>query len=921
MLITLCYVYLWVRFQKCYTLVIRSAVRRFCGSRVGFVFCTLKQRAPHRRHELAQPSLTSTGRPGSELLEDTVLLKRGNKVVYVTEPQACDFSKWTVLLSSSLPAAPKPENTESIAFLIEAAAEQGVAIKPYTSPKNKALRWSDYCLPLALSPGQPFCAVAKATVDNFSRLGVAFMEDRLHLDNGLIPEKIVSVLLRESTLKDLFESQKIGLDKQKDLVLNCSPEETPLSGHTSSKEKKVPETGDIDGAGRVCEKLQSAPELGTQQRNRRDQDVSEKFVPLADAHTKDNHMEGHHLHLSSCHECLELENSTIMSVKCASAENIPDLPDDYESGRDGGEGEWGDKEEGFAVQTRRANPNGKPPNLLVYTGGCEQRFESVHTLLAECVDMDCYTLYHLWPQQALSDPWLDSALLLVLASNEPLAPEFCDRVLAYLQHGGRMLSFCSSFCPAGLKLAPLDAQQSRVCKLSFTRADATKLELTALASGHVFVQWEGAEGQVERWGELNGDSRDMVIVRVTYPENCGAAVLCQVCLDVAPDSQDFQSLEEFEELKVSNALRYKVLTEILSSFGLRCELSQVPLPSPVYLLSTVQGSEDGFLRWLRTQVDSEGMLRSPKLSLKLVSCADAQVPLPEGMLAMVTDPPEALSEHFSLQTYSLHLHSRTLGRSLLFAETTSSTMDLLEGLMLLLPREVGLIAIAARQTKGRGRGRNAWLSPLGCAMFTVHVCIDISSQLGQKIAFLQHLAALAVVEAVRTLPGYEDIDLRVKWPNDIYYSNVMKLGGVLLNSTVMGSTFHLLVGCGFNVDNSNPTICINDLVVQHNRQWGSTLKLLSTSQLIARSISKLEELIDTFQDSGPHAILPLYYKRWVHSGTQVRLWSEDGPLADVVGLDEHGFLLVRSSHQGVVSVQPDGNSFDMLRNLVVTKQH
>lgn len=40
-------------------------------------------------------------------------------------------------------------------------------------------------------------------------------------------------------------------------------------------------------------------------------------------------------------------------------------------------------------------------------------------------------------------------------------------------------------------------------------------------------------------------------------------------------------------------------------------------------------------------------------------------------------------------------------------------------------------------------------------MFTLHVCIPISSTLGQRIPFLQHLAALAVVEAVCTLPGYE----------------------------------------------------------------------------------------------------------------------------------------------------------------------
>lgn len=54
-----------------------------------------------------------------------------------------------------------------------------------------------------------------------------------------------------------------------------------------------------------------------------------------------------------------------------------------------------------------------------------------------------------------------------------------------------------------------------------------------------------------------------------------------------------------------------------------------------------------------------------------------------------------------------------------------------------------------------GRGRNAWLSPLGCAMFTLAVQVELNSALGRRIPFVQHLAALAVVEAVRTLPGYQ----------------------------------------------------------------------------------------------------------------------------------------------------------------------
>lgn len=33
--------------------------------------------------------------------------------------------------------------------------------------------------------------MAKASVDDFSKLGLAFMEDRLQMENGLVAQKIV----------------------------------------------------------------------------------------------------------------------------------------------------------------------------------------------------------------------------------------------------------------------------------------------------------------------------------------------------------------------------------------------------------------------------------------------------------------------------------------------------------------------------------------------------------------------------------------------------------------------------------------------------------------------------------------------------------------------------------------------------------
>ncbi|XP_068577396.1 biotin--protein ligase isoform X1 [Cebidichthys violaceus] len=874
MLITVCYVYLWVRFHKCYSVLIRNSLSRLSSGSFSFSFgvcsssASAPATAPTGRHTAARRQ------PGPLPAEDNVFLQLGDKAVYVTEPQV--------------------------------------------------LKWSDYCLPLARSPGQPFRAVARASVDNFSRLGVAFIEDRLQLDNGLTPSKIIPVLLQESTLSELLEKQFPKTETPPCLCDSRTGQGVaePYRQHPTCRKGSLLLSPEVRR--RLEERRGSEPLCGTKDPG-----------PICDSEDRSlgyhHHMEGHrhHLHLSSCNECLELENSTILSVKYASAENIPDLPDDDSAGLDSGAETLDDVDrdaKGFPGQSGGLDCNIKPPNVLLYTGGCQERFQYVWQILSECINMEDNIIYPLQPQQALSDPWLDNAKLLVLAEKEPLTPQLQTRFLTYLSQGGRVLGLASTLCPAGVCLEAREERRGRVGRLSFTREDSTELELKVLSSGKVYVRDTQGGGEVELWGELKGDAphqRDMVIVRVTHGEDGGEAVLCQAHLEMAPDPQNVTA-KGFDELKVSNALRYEVLTEILTSLGLSCELNQTPAPSPVHLLATSQEAKTTFVDWLRTRADQNGLLTLSKASFSLVSSSELRdgPSLPEGSVALVTDSLESQSwPQFSMETYRENLKTGLLGHTLLYAEVATSTMDLLQGLTLHLPKEVGLIAVAARQCQGRGRGRNAWLSPLGCAMFTLTAQVELSSKLGQRIPFLQHLVALAVVEAVRTLPGYQDIDLRVKWPNDIYYSNLMKLGGVLVTSTVIGSTFHLLIGCGFNVTNSNPTVCINDLIQQHNARHNCSLQPLHCDRLIARTVGCLEALIGSFQRGGPDAVLPTYYKRWLHSGTRVRLWSEDGLEAAVVGLDHNGFLQVHNKEQGVVSVEPDGNSFDMLKNLVVIKQH
>ncbi|KAE8621482.1 hypothetical protein XENTR_v10004847 [Xenopus tropicalis] len=695
------------------------------------------------------------------------------------------------------------------------------------------------------------------------------MEDRLLMDNGSPLHKITSVYLKESALK---------------------AQETEETNLRTSKSRTEPHL---------------APSVGQENMGTAESSA---------ATDKGEELEAHrHLHLSSCHECLELENRTIESVRCASEENIPDLPEDFSS------------LEGSELQNHGSlNVSGKPPNVLIYcgpeTGG---QFQEIKSVLLQCFDSSRYVIYPLPDDQVLKAPWTDNCLLLVVASDHPVSNHIEEQFLSYLSKGGKILglSSSSSFAFGSVSVTSKSQLQGSVQALVFGRPNCDPVSLDLVASGKVFAELSSeASPQVSGWGYLNNDDKDLILVHQTYGDNGGEAVLCQVKLEASPESVSEDDTGTFESLKKSNPLRYAVLTQILISLGLDCDLASPPALTPVYLLTAEQTCYDDVLHWLKTRTDSGGLIKSGKMSLKVCPSPQPDIDVSPTLSPLVTQPESFTCEEFSVERYSESLCTDKLGKIVLFAEVTTTTFNLLEGLMFHEPKEMGLIAIAAHQTQGKGRGGNAWLSPKGCALMTLHISIPLLSELGQRIAFVQHLMSLAVVESVRSLPGYEDIDLRVKWPNDIYYGDLMKIGGVLVNSTLMGNTFHILIGCGFNVSNSNPTVCINDLIAQHNKTYKTNIEPLRVDTLIARAVTALEGLIKAFQSKGPDGVLPAYYKYWLHSGAKVRLGGDDGPLAWIIGVDDSGFLQVLQEGKEIVSVHPDGNSFDMLRNLIIPKK-
>lgn len=85
------------------------------------------------------------------------------------------------------------------------------------------------------------------------------------------------------------------------------------------------------------------------------------------------------------------------------------------------------------------------------------------------------------------------------------------------------------------------------------------------------------------------------------------------------------------------------------------------------------------MQWLGKRVDPEGVITSSKISLKFVSSYTSETEITPSTIPVVTDVEGFSSENFNLEIYRQNLQTRQLGKVILFAEVTASTMSLLDG--------------------------------------------------------------------------------------------------------------------------------------------------------------------------------------------------------------------------------------------------
>ncbi|MCA9267970.1 MAG: biotin--[acetyl-CoA-carboxylase] ligase, partial [Planctomycetales bacterium] len=132
--------------------------------------------------------------------------------------------------------------------------------------------------------------------------------------------------------------------------------------------------------------------------------------------------------------------------------------------------------------------------------------------------------------------------------------------------------------------------------------------------------------------------------------------------------------------------------------------------------------------------------------------------------------------HFGSADLATLRRSQSLA-ALEFHETIESTNDRARDLAAQADAALPALVVAGLQTAGRGRGANRWWAGRGSLAFSLAIDIAAYSLARRRLPMLSLATAVAVGEAL--LAHDDRLDIRWKWPNDVF-AGERKLAGILI---------------------------------------------------------------------------------------------------------------------------------------------
>jgi len=190
------------------------------------------------------------------------------------------------------------------------------------------------------------------------------------------------------------------------------------------------------------------------------------------------------------------------------------------------------------------------------------------------------------------------------------------------------------------------------------------------------------------------------------------------------------------------------------------------------------------------------------------------------------------------------------------------------------------IVIAENQTASRGRLRRKWVSSKGGLWFT----LILKPEIPAVMSYIYNFAASLCLS--RTLNRLWDLDVKVKWPNDLLL-NGQKLAGLLSEMETKGDMAEFInIGIGLNVNNDPRQSEANAVSIK------DVLKKAVSRRLILETF--LSDFEDRIQTLDPKTIMGLWKKQTSTISSRVRI-ETFGEISEGLALDvdEAGALILR----------------------------
>ncbi len=240
---------------------------------------------------------------------------------------------------------------------------------------------------------------------------------------------------------------------------------------------------------------------------------------------------------------------------------------------------------------------------------------------------------------------------------------------------------------------------------------------------------------------------------------------------------------------------------------------------------------------------------------------------------------------FNLEDFDIKLDTDYIGRNFIYCDEVESTNSLL------MNKENkfninGTVALAEKQSKGKGRMQRIWYSAKDQNL-TFSILLTDKKYLKKLVNLINFAASLSVAMAIENL---FQLKTELKWPNDILI-NGKKTAGILLESYSQGSTIErLVIGVGLNV---------NQTLFQGSFNYPPTSIKLETNETVERE-KLLSELLNIFEDTlfnierKPEEIMNDWKARCRMIGEKISITDGEKSKYGIFNdIDENGFLLLR----------------------------